>query len=142
MSWLGYKAKASTSQDSGPSEEQLRETKRQKLQEERLLRAKQRADHKRQLQSIIQSRKEAEEVLQGLLDIDPNIFEGDSTHVSDEEIEAILANPGEVEDIPASVDEPTATMVDFDAENGTDGEKAQDQARAIKVEFEPSDIKF
>ena len=33
-------------------------------------------------------------------------------------------------------------MTDFEAENGQDGEKAQDHARSIKMEFEPSDIKF
>ena len=32
-------------------------------------------------------------------------------------------------------------MVDFDAENGQDGDKAQDQARSIKVDFEPNDVK-
>ena len=33
-------------------------------------------------------------------------------------------------------------VVDFDVENGDDGDKAQDYARAIKVEFEPNDIRF
>ena len=46
---------------------------------------------------------------------------------------------GEVEENFEDLD---LNMVNFDAENGTDGEKAQDQARAIKVEFEPTDIKF
>ena len=32
--------------------------------------------------------------------------------------------------------------VDFDLENENDGEKAQDLARSIKMEFEPNDIKF
>ena len=32
--------------------------------------------------------------------------------------------------------------VDYDTEDKVDGEKAQDYARSIKVEFEPSDIKF
>ena len=33
-------------------------------------------------------------------------------------------------------------MIDFESENGTDGDKAQEHARSIKVEFEPSDIRF
>ena len=33
-------------------------------------------------------------------------------------------------------------MVEFDAENGNDGDKAQEHARSIKVEFAPSDINF
>ena len=33
-------------------------------------------------------------------------------------------------------------VVDYDAENKEDGEKSQDQARQIKIEFSPNDIKF
>ena len=33
-------------------------------------------------------------------------------------------------------------IIDFDVENGVDGDKAQDYARAIKVDFEPNDIRF
>ena len=33
-------------------------------------------------------------------------------------------------------------VVDLDDENGVDGDKAQDYNRAIKVDFEPNDIKF
>ena len=33
-------------------------------------------------------------------------------------------------------------VVDFDAENGVDGEKAQDHARHIKMDFDQSDVKF
>ena len=33
-------------------------------------------------------------------------------------------------------------VVEFDVENGLDGDKANEQARQIKVEFEPNDIKF
>ena len=97
MSWLGgYKSKPSTSQNSGPSEEQLREAKRQKLQEERLLRAKQRSEHKKQLQAIIESRKEADQALQDLLDVDPGIFEGESIEITDDEVKAILEPAEEV----------------------------------------------
>ena len=33
-------------------------------------------------------------------------------------------------------------VVEFDVENGVDGDKSNEQARQIKVEFEPNDIKF
>ena len=39
-------------------------------------------------------------------------------------------------------DGPPPPPVNFDVENGVDGDKAQDHARSIKVEYEPSDIKF
>ena len=124
MSWLsGYKSKPSTSQNSGPSEEQLRETKRQKLQEERLLRAKQRAEHKKQLQAIIQSRKEADQALQDLLDIDPLIFEGESIEITDDEVEAILDK----------VDNEEVAMVDFDKENADDSATALDNLRTVRL---------
>ena len=32
--------------------------------------------------------------------------------------------------------------VDYDAENGADGDKAQDLARSIKIDFEPNDVVF
>ena len=32
--------------------------------------------------------------------------------------------------------------MDFDAENGLDGERAQELARHIRVEFEPNDVNF
>ena len=73
MSWLsGYSKKpvASTSQAED------RETKRKKLEqekEERLLRAKQRADRQKQLQLAITAQQEADEALKALLDIDPEI---------------------------------------------------------------------
>ena len=35
-----------------------------------------------------------------------------------------------------------ANMTDFDAENGTDGDKAQEHARSIKVEFSSTNIGF
>ena len=33
-------------------------------------------------------------------------------------------------------------IVDFDAENGVDGEKAQDHARHVKIEFDQNDVRF
>ena len=40
------------------------------------------------------------------------------------------------------VENEVVIMVDFDNENGVDGDKAQEHTRSIKIEFEPSDIKF
>ena len=51
-----------------------------------------------------------------------------------EKIEAVGSDSGDESDTP--------TMVDFDAENDTDGDKAQELARSIKVEFMSSDINF
>ena len=47
-----------------------------------------------------------------------------------------------VEDRPEPDNAAMPNVVDFDVENGVDGEKAQDYARAIKIEFEPNDIRF
>ena len=33
-------------------------------------------------------------------------------------------------------------VVDFDAENGADGEKAQDHTRHVKIEFDQNDVRF
>ena len=63
MSWLGYKA------TNTKSESEIREEKRKKLEQERLFRSKQREAHRKQLQAAIDSRREADEVLQNLLDI-------------------------------------------------------------------------
>ena len=37
---------------------------------------------------------------------------------------------------------PPAQQMDFDAENGVDGDRAQELARHIRVEFEPNDVNF
>ena len=42
----------------------------------------------------------------------------------------------------AAAAQANANPVDFDVENKVDGDKAQDQARQIKIEFSPNDIKF
>ena len=33
-------------------------------------------------------------------------------------------------------------IVDFDAENGVDGDKAQEHARHVKIEFDKNDVRF
>ena len=42
----------------------------------------------------------------------------------------------------AAAEEVVADMAEFDAENGVDGDKAQEHARSIKVEFSAADINF
>ena len=42
----------------------------------------------------------------------------------------------------AAAAEEAVVMVDFDAENGVDGDKAQEHARSIRVEFNASKIGF
>ena len=42
----------------------------------------------------------------------------------------------------AAANMPVNPPVDIDVEDGNDGDKAPEQARQIRVEFEPNDIKF
>ena len=129
MSWLsGYKS-SSTKQ----TEAQLREEKRKKLDADRLLRAKRRADQQKQLQALIKSRQEADSALQDLLNLDPDIFEGDEgSEVSEADIAQILDD----------TDQNEVEMTEFDEENGTDGEKAMEKLGAIKCPFNKADVDF
>ena len=131
MSWLsGYKAKPSTSKE--PTESELREIKRQKLEAERESRAKNRAALQKQLAVAQQARQEANEALQGLLDIDPEIFEG--SEAVEDVSEDILDN---------SLDEENAViMVDFDRENAEDSATAMDNLRSVQCPFNKADIVF
>ena len=43
---------------------------------------------------------------------------------------------------PVVPEDQEVVMADYDAENENDGDKAQDYARSIKIEFEPNDIVF
>ena len=68
MSWLGgFKP-------SQPSESDLREAKRQKLQADRLKRAQERTARHNQLQAALQAQREADQALQDLYNVDPDIF--------------------------------------------------------------------
>ena len=131
MSWLsGYKSKPSTSKE--PTESELREIKRQKLEAERESRAKNRAALQKQLAVAQQARQEANEALQGLLDIDPEIFEG--SEAVEDVSEDILDN---------SLDEENAViMVDFDRENAEDSATAMDNLRSVQCPFNKADIVF
>ena len=84
MSWLsGYKAKPSTS-----SEADLREAKRNKLEADRLLRAQQREKRQKQLQAAIDARREADEVIEEFLRLDPDIF-STAADITEEEAKAM-----------------------------------------------------
>ena len=75
MSWLsGYKSKPSTS-SSTASESDVREAKRKKLEQDRLLRSKQREVTKKQLQAAQESREEANKAIKDLLAIAPDILD-------------------------------------------------------------------
>ena len=117
----GYKAKPSTS-----SEADLREAKRNKLEADRLLRAQQREKRQKQLQAAIDARREADEVIEEFLRLDPDIF-STAADITEEEANEILA------EIMA---EP------FQIENGTDGEKAMEKLSSIQVPFDKEDIGY
>ena len=122
MSWLSG-LRPSTS---NPSESDLREAKRQKLQADRLRRTKERVDRQNQLQAAINAQREADQALKDLLNIDPELFSGGgSENLSEEEVQHLL-------DI----------MDDFETENGTDGQKALEKMGSVKCDFSKEDIEF
>ena len=127
MSWLsGYSSKPKPS----TSQEDQRESKRKKLEvetAERLLRKQQRARRQKQLQDAIKSREAADQALQELLDIDPDLFSEELSGIS-------------LEDIPEDIlDE---DIMDFDRENGTDGDKAVEKLSTIHCPFSLTDLEF
>ena len=125
MSWFGgYKPKA--------SEEDSREEKRRKLEKERLKRAQARADTKKQLQEAQAAQAQLGEAIDDLLALNPDILSGESVVVSEEEARELLETSDR--DIP--------TIMDFDSENGVDGEKAMDKMGSVKCEFSKDDIEF
>ena len=130
MSWLGgYNPKPSTSKST--SEADAREEKRKKLEAERLERldrAQKRVARQKQLQAAIKSQEEANQALQELLDIAPDLFEGE------------LPEGVEV-DISILEDEENI-MVDFERENVDDDEKAMDNLRSVQCPFNKEDIEF
>ena len=98
MSWFGgYKPSSSKPT---VSEEDLKKAKREKLEADRLARAKQRAQHKKQLEAVIKARQEADEALQDLLNIDPELFadadDDNNEQISPEEEELLLQDSIEV----------------------------------------------
>ena len=112
-----------------------REAKRQKLaaeREARLLRAKLRADKQRLLQKQLAAaeaaQQEAEQVLQEFNNIAEDIF-GDFSN------EALAVDDVDIDSIDAMA-------VNFDQEDGTDGEKALDNLRTIHCPYNKEDVDF
>ena len=104
MSWLSaYK----------PSTSDSREERREKLEAERQERLQKRAALQKQLQQAQQAQDEADQAYQELLQLAPDIFEGD------QEI-----------------------MADFDTENGVDGKSALSDLKAVICPFIKDDIEF
>ena len=84
------------------------------------------------MQSAQKAQEEAEQALQDLLNLDPDILTEESLEISESEINSLLA-------------EDTITqnkMEDFETENGIDGEKVMDKLGSIKCEFTKDDIEF
>ena len=124
MSWLrGYKKDQAETLEA-------REAKRRQLEEDRLLRAQKRADTQKQLQRAQEARKEADQALQSLLEIDPDIFDGPAGEVD----ESILDD--------SNNEEIAAAMVDFDKENADDTATAMENLRSVHCPFNKEDIEF
>ena len=128
MSWITGYTKASTSKAS--EESALREEKRKKLEQERLSRNQKRTAHREQLQRAIESRREAEKALQGLLEIDPDIFnssDSDKIEISPEEESELLSIP---------------TMANFDELNADNGADAMKNLGQIRVNWDADDPQY
>ena len=126
MSWVG-KLKSSTSEVPAQNRSDPREDKRKKLEAERLQRAQKRAAIQKQISDAKSAREEANEALEALLDIDPEIFEGEST----------------TSEVPSDIlDASLETMVNFDQQNEDDDANAFSNARDCKIPFNAHDIKL
>ena len=119
MSWFGAIKK-----DIDPREE-----RRRQLEQDRLKRAQVRADRQKQLQAAQAAQQELGETIDKLLSLDPDILSGDSVYVSETEAKELLETSA-------------ISIMDFDSENGVDGEKAMDKMGSVKCEFSKDDIEF
>ena len=123
MSWFGAIKR--------PSDEDTREARRQELESDRKLRQEQREARQKQLFQLKEAREQADKACQDLLDLDPDIFAGESVEITDEEAARLLLD--ETNDIK---------MADFEDENGIDGEKAMDKLGSVKCDFDKDDIEY
>ena len=114
MSWIRGYAKPSTSEP----QVSPRTAKRNKLQEERLQRAEQREKHRKQLQAAQAAQDEAEQALKDLLEIDPEILQGEDVSVAESEIDQLLADETVDNQIQPAEAGTMAQVEDFDIENG------------------------
>ena len=132
MSWIrGFKAASSSSSEPNTPQISPRTAKRNQLQAERIQRAEHRQKLRKQLQSAKEAQEEADKAVQDLLAIEPDILAGEDTNVSESEIESLLAE-----------DESIAIMVDFEKEDGTDGEKAMEKLSTVHCPFDQSDLDY
>ena len=122
MSWLsGLKS------EPVPSQAEIREEKRQKLEAERLQRAQNRNRYQKQLQEAQKAREEADQVLQQFLDIAIDLFDDDDTPI----------------DASVNVDiNDIVTMVNFDEENADNGADAMKNLGQIKVKWNAENPEF
>ena len=127
MSWIRGIVK--TTSDSTEPKVSPRTAKRNKLQEERLQRARQRDRLKKQLKSVQEAKDAADLAEAELLALDPEIFEGT---IEDIDVSEDILNE--------SIGEAMAEA--FEDENGTDAEKAMDKLGSIKVPFDKEDLEF
>ena len=130
MSWLSGLKGTSTSKPPEPKVSP-RTAKRNRLQEERLQRAKQRERLRKQLKSAQEAKEAADLAEAELFALDPSIFQGEV----DEDISLDI-----LEDDPAV--EEVVIMTDFDAENGTDGKGALGDLKGVQCPFIKDDIEF
>ena len=141
MSWRGG-YKPSTSKQ---AEEDLRETKRKKLEAERALRAEQRLKRQEELESIAQARHKTDQAVKDLLAVEPDILAGEDTFVSEGEIDNLLAlEPASEDTVDESVEQEPARMAAFEDENGTDDAGALGNALKSleKLQWNEADIKI
>ena len=128
MSWLGG-YKPSSSKNSVTESREARRKKLEAEQAERIKRAEARAKQRKLLQAAVQARQEADQAIKELCEIDPDIFEGESTASGD-------ISSGILNDTDEEVQ--VVIMADFDQENGTDGEKALEKMSQIQCPFNVS----
>ena len=125
MSWItGYKSSVKV------SEADLQEARNKKLAEDRLIRAKQRAERKKLLLAAEKAQKEANEALADFLAIDPDLFaDTNETPTADIDVEDLL-------------DLEEDKMVNFDAENTDNGADAIKSLGQIKVNWDNENPKY
>ena len=115
MSWLG----GYNPSNNKPSESELREERRQKLEADRQQRKEQRDKRLQELEQAIQSQREADQAFREFLDIAEDIFDE----------EDFLSDTGSM-------------AVNFDIENSVDGDKAIDKLNTVVCPFDKDDIEY
>ena len=126
MSWFGALKNTSNSRPTVSP----RTAKRNQLDAERKERAHKRIERKKQLEATLRAEREADEAILNLLDLDPDIFEGeDELIIDDEEVSELLA---EEETMAENFDE-------LNTDNGADAIKSLGQ---IKVSWDAENPEY